>query len=153
MFRFDVPAGYTVKTQKRHRVNEKEMIDFIRVLVQSNDNVFPRQIDDIPCDVYNKYRAMPKSARPPQAERLIETADYYSADPDEWTSTQRISSRKCGLGQLPLFGQSAKLGDKDAIVCWYRLRDAKAPNTYRVVYGDLSVKDVMASDLPLPINP
>jgi hypothetical protein len=34
-------------------------------------------------------------------------------------------------------------------VCWYKLKGAK---TYRVVYGDLSVKDVAAEDLPLPVE-
>ena len=50
-------------------------------------------------------------------------------------------------------GKGVKLGDKEAIVCWYKLKDAKDPNTYRVVYGDLSVKDVAAKDLPLPVGP
>ena len=49
-------------------------------------------------------------------------------------------------------GKGVKLGDKSAIVCWYKLKDAKDGNTYRVVYGDLSVKDVNAEDLPLPIE-
>ena len=50
-------------------------------------------------------------------------------------------------------GKGVKLGDKDRIVCWYKLKDAKAPKTYRVVYGDLSVKDVAPEDLPLPVEP
>ena len=50
-------------------------------------------------------------------------------------------------------GKGVKLGNKDAIVCWYKLKGAKNPNTYRVVYGDLSVKDVAAEDLPLPVGP
>ena len=48
-------------------------------------------------------------------------------------------------------GKGVKLGDKDRIVCWYKLKDAKDANTYRVVYGDLSVKDVAPEDLPLPV--
>ena len=39
------------------------------------------------------------------------------------------------------------------IVCWYRLKDAKDPSIYRVIYGNLSVKDVAAKDLPLPVDP
>ena len=44
-------------------------------------------------------------------------------------------------------GKGVKLGEKDRIVCWYKL---KSTNAYRVVYGDLSVKDVNQKDLPLP---
>ena len=43
LFRFDVPKGYTVKTQKRHLVTEQEMIDYFRILVDFNDKVFPDQ--------------------------------------------------------------------------------------------------------------
>ena len=50
-------------------------------------------------------------------------------------------------------GKGIRLGDKDRIVCWYKLKDAKNPNIYRVIYGDLSVKDVAAEALPLPVGP
>ena len=50
-------------------------------------------------------------------------------------------------------GKGVRLGEKQRIVCWYKLKGAKDPNTYRVVYGDLSVKDVAPKDLPLPVDP
>jgi hypothetical protein len=46
-------------------------------------------------------------------------------------------------------GKGVKLGDKDRIVCWYRPKGSRA---YRVIYGDLSVKDVAPGDLPLPVE-
>ncbi|MHC4203399.1 MAG: LolA family protein, partial [Planctomycetota bacterium] len=42
-------------------------------------------------------------------------------------------------------GEDVKLGDANKPVCWWRPPGSK---TYRVVYGDLSVRDVMPSDLP-----
>ena len=42
-------------------------------------------------------------------------------------------------------GKNVKLGDSESPVCWYR---PKGSETYRVIYGDLSVKDVAAGDLP-----
>ena len=42
-------------------------------------------------------------------------------------------------------GANVKLGDAKSPVCWYRPDDSK---TYRVIYGDLSVKDVAPEDLP-----
>jgi hypothetical protein len=50
-------------------------------------------------------------------------------------------------------GKGVKLGDKSRIVCWYKLKGAKDPTIYRVLYGDLSVKDVAPKDLPLPVGP
>jgi hypothetical protein len=42
-------------------------------------------------------------------------------------------------------GAGVKLGDAGKAIFWYRPKDAK---TYRVIYGDLSVKEVAPEDLP-----
>lgn len=42
-------------------------------------------------------------------------------------------------------GEDVKLGDATKAVCWWKLPGSK---TYRVVYGDLSVRDVEPNDLP-----
>jgi hypothetical protein len=47
-------------------------------------------------------------------------------------------------------GKGVKLGDEERIVCWYKL---KGSDIYRVVYGDLSVRDIAPEDLPLPVEP
>ncbi len=42
-------------------------------------------------------------------------------------------------------GKNVKLGDSESPVCWYR---PEGSETYRVIYGDLSVKDVAPENLP-----
>ena len=42
-------------------------------------------------------------------------------------------------------GEDVKLGDTTKAVCWYK---PEGSATYRVIYGDLSVKDVAPEDLP-----
>jgi len=42
-------------------------------------------------------------------------------------------------------GSGVKLGDKDKAIFWYR---PKGSQTYRVIYGDLTVRDVAAENLP-----
>ena len=42
-------------------------------------------------------------------------------------------------------GEDVKLGDANTPVCWWKPPGSK---TYRVVYGDLSIRDVEPSDLP-----
>ena len=42
-------------------------------------------------------------------------------------------------------GKNVKLGDAESPVCWYR---PDGSETYRVIYGDLSVKDVAPENLP-----
>lgn len=62
------------------------------------------------------------------------------------------SSLGCAfINQLPegsdyqYVGEDVRLGDATRAVCWYRPQGSQ---TYRVVYGDLSVKDVALEDLP-----
>jgi hypothetical protein len=42
-------------------------------------------------------------------------------------------------------GRGVKLGDSEKAVFWYQPKDS---NIYRVIYGDLSVEDVLPEDLP-----
>ena len=48
-------------------------------------------------------------------------------------------------GSWKYVGKGVKLGDSESPVCWYR---SKGSTTYRVVYGDLSIRDVAPEDLP-----
>ena len=50
-----------------------------------------------------------------------------------------------GTGKWHYAGQGVKLGDKDTPIFWYQPKDS---DTHRVIYGDLTVKDVSADDLP-----
>jgi len=45
-------------------------------------------------------------------------------------------------------GADAKVGQADRIICWYL---PKGTTKHRVVYGDLSVKDVAKTDLPIDL--
>jgi hypothetical protein len=42
-------------------------------------------------------------------------------------------------------GEDVQLGDAKKPVCWWKTPESK---TYRVIYGDLSIRDVEPSDLP-----
>jgi hypothetical protein len=48
-------------------------------------------------------------------------------------------------GKYHYAGKGVKLGDADKPIFWYR---PEASETYRVIYGDLSVKDVSQENLP-----
>jgi len=50
-----------------------------------------------------------------------------------------------GEGEWHYAGKGVKLGDADTAIFWYQPKDSE---TYRVIYGDLSVKDVAPEDLP-----
>jgi hypothetical protein len=50
-----------------------------------------------------------------------------------------------GEGQWHYAGSGVKLGEADKAIFWYQ---PKGSQTYRVIYGDLSVKDVAPENLP-----
>jgi hypothetical protein len=50
-----------------------------------------------------------------------------------------------GQGQWHYAGSGVKLGDAETAIFWYQPEGAE---TYRVIYGDLSVKDVSPENLP-----
>src|SRR5438309_1284033 len=94
-------------------------------------------------------QAKPKEERTAAEQRFVETREYYGEkglnDP-----LDQFIGHSMAENSFRYLGNGVKLGDKDRIVCWYKLKDAK---TYRVVHGDLSVRDVQAEDLPLPVQP
>jgi len=50
-----------------------------------------------------------------------------------------------GQGQWHYAGEGVKFGDASTAVFWYKFKDAQ---TWRVIYGDMSVKDVAEENLP-----
>jgi hypothetical protein len=153
LFRLEPPEGYTLKTIHRGQMTEKEMADYLGVLADFNDKTFPDQVFPfaISSDRTNKAWAKPENQRTAAEKKLVKTMDYYMM------RNQRPVSDFVEDRTVPksfrYLGKGVKLGDKDRIVCWYKLKNAKDADTYRVVYGDLSVKDVAAKDLPLPVEP
>jgi hypothetical protein len=70
-----------------------------------------------------------------------------------WSEKEaHASSLGCAfIEQLPegsdwrYVGEDVKLGDESQAVCWWK---PSGSSVYRVVYGDLSVRDVAPNDLP-----
>ncbi|MGD0517924.1 MAG: hypothetical protein ABSA26_10355 [Thermoguttaceae bacterium] len=166
LFRLEPPEGYAVEVKQRDRITEKEMIDYLGIVADFNDKMFPDQAFPQPFNLMSKInRALHKQAYPKSGDELT-AAERKLLDTD-----MHYSWRFGTVGNAPILvlfawdpdsivkdsfrylGKGVKLGDKDRIVCWYKLKDAKDPKTYRVLYGDLSVKDVAPEDLPLPVEP
>jgi len=166
LFRLEPPEGYAVEVKQRDRITEKEMIEYLGILADFNDKMFPDQAFPQPWELLSKIdRASHKYHWPKPGEEST-AAERKLLDTD-----MRYSWRFGTVGNAPILvffswdpdtivensfrylGKGVNLGDKDRIVCWYKLKDAKDPSTYRVVYGDLSVKDVAPEDLPLPVEP
>ena len=154
LFSLDPPEGYTLQVKRRPQVTEKEMIDYLGILADFNDKTFPDQVFPcvFPSDRRNKTWDKPKKDRTAAEQKLLDTDDHYRRAELYSMPTGHFVSEHTVEESFRYLGKGVKLGDKDRIVCWYRLKDAKDAKTYRVVYGDLSVKDVAPEDLPLPVQ-
>jgi hypothetical protein len=159
LFSVEPPKGYAVEVKNRDRITEKEMIEYFGILADFNDKTFPDQAFPSPWNLLEKFdRAMkkPEKERAPAAQKLWDTDMLYcrrfgaASNVPMGFFTDHDSVVEDTFRYL---GKGVKLGDKNRIVCWYKLKGAKDPTTYRVLYGDLNVKDVAPKDLPLPIEP
>jgi hypothetical protein len=159
LFRAEPPEGYVVEVKSTDHITEKEMIEYLGILAAVNDQTFPDEVLPQSWKWLSKLGEVRKKPRKDltAAERTLRDKDmrygwrfggtsnvpilFFVRDAD---STVENSFRYLGNG--------VKLGDKNRIVCWYKLKASKDPKTYRVVYGDLSVKDVAPNELPLPVE-
>ncbi len=152
LFSFEPPDGFTFKSVGAPEFTEKDVIEYLGILVEYFDKTFPDSAlkwnHGTEYDRFSKIERMPRDERTPAQNRLVEYRQKHFDVP--------------GLGPLHVFvhhqivegswkylGKGVEFGDKSRIVCWYKLRGSK---TYRVIYGDLSVKDVATEDLLLPLE-
>lgn len=154
LFLLEPPDGYVVENWVQPplpQVTEQEIIDYFGIMADFNNKTFPDQIILFPFsfDRFTKLLTTPKGERTAAEQKFAETQHRYDmvglglpVDHFIESSTEEGSFRYLGKG--------IKLGDKDHIVCWYKLKGARS---YRVVYGDLSVNDLQPEALPLPVEP
>jgi outer membrane lipoprotein-sorting protein len=150
LFSLEPPAGYTVEIERRARVTEAEMIEYLGVMADYNDRTFPDRPYSIDSDKLNAIHDKAEQARTPAEQKLLDTVDRYKMASLNMMPTAHFIEDHTVRDSFRYLGKGVKLGDEDRIVCWYRL---KGSPTYRVVYGDLSVRDMAPADLPLSVEP
>lgn len=160
VFSFTPPEGYALTFQRRNYVTEREMIEYLGVLADANGKAFPGQefqsdIGSISLSDERRKQIYAKPIKERTAAELKfgETVGHYIQAHLNQMPVHHFITDNAVESTFRYLGKGVKLGDKTAIVCWYKLKNAEDPNVYRVVYGDLSVKNVAAKDLPLPVEP
>lgn len=138
----DLPAGYTEQKAGIDLGNatEQDFIESLRIWAKVlGDGAFPEEIGT--------------EAAMKQMPALIGKLKQMQVSAEEGTKM----GMTVGLGMMfhqmldtggvdwHYAGAGVKLGDASKAVFWYRPKDSQ---TYRVIYGDLSVKDVTPENLP-----
>ncbi len=136
----DPPAGYTMRQTQMDfsNLSEKDLVESLRVWAKYfRDGTFPPQllkqeyVKQIPL-----FREKIGGLSIPDAEKE-QLGTYFIQG---MMFLQIINETEWHYA-----GAGVKLGDAETAIVWYR---PEGSETYRVIYGDLSVKDAAPEDLP-----
>ncbi len=138
----DVPAGYILCEQEidLSQFSEQDFIITLRILVKhSFGGNFPESLGLE--DFMNLAGQIQAEADEPKIseEEQVQIGMHFAPG---FMFFQQMGPS--GI-QWRYIGKGVKLGEADKAVFWYQ---PKGSQTYRVIYGDLSVKDVLPQDLP-----
>ena len=140
LFSMEIPEGYSEPVQGELSIEgstDEDLVTTLRIWAEVIlDDVFPR--DFTGQDYLEDVKANRQKFVNLQDKEKIEMAMKMQPG---FIFVQLLKAEN----DWHYVGANVKLGDAKSPVCWYRPDDSK---TYRVIYGDLSVKDVAPEDLP-----
>ena len=146
LFSMDVPEGYSQQQAELdlYGSTEQDFIEGLRIWAELlGDNTFP---DDVSIEYYIK-----------QAQVLEKRASELDISGEEKLQLGMKLQRHLlfirffkGEGKWHYAGKGVTLGDAETAIFWYRPKDSQV---YRVIYGDLTVKEASPEDLPRPLPP
>ena len=141
LFNLTPPDGYTrmeiqVDTDE---VSEQDLIKFLRLWTTwTKDGRFPSTLD-------------PTKLAKAAMEIKVEFVEVETSEQERFEQTLQMTRGLMFMLKLPAesnwryAGEDVKFGDANTAIFWYR---PEGSETYRVIYGDLSVKDVAPGNLP-----
>lgn len=148
LFEIAAPAGYSVEQEQKLTVTEEQMVEYLKALAEFNGGAFTPEYYP-PQNAYRNATDKPEQERTTVEHRLIELTDSYRFAGIFQTPVFRFFADHAEPDSFRYIGKGVTLGDGSRIVCWYRL---KGKSEYRVVLGDLSVKDQSKDELPIDVQ-
>ena len=132
LFSQEVPPGYTKLEYSIDLSNPtlEDVVESLRMWVPARGGTFPETLG--PSEIAE------------EAQKL----ESGLSEEEEIRMGESLARMFMFLAQHPgarYVGAGVKFGDAAAPVFWYKPKDSE---TYRVIYGDLSIKEVAAKDLP-----
>jgi hypothetical protein len=152
LFSTTAPEGYTVEkigkeeiarwTKIAQSTTEEDLVEGLRALAVFLDGQFPPDIE---------LRALQSTLREYIKQNNLSDSEVekrLAPVSEKWTKAVWYINklkREMGISDFHYAGEGVKLGDSDTAVIWWLPKDSE---TYRVIYGDLSVRDVAPENLP-----
>jgi len=141
LFSMDVPEGYSMQQTELDLTGatEEDFVDGLRIMAETfGDGYFP---DSVAVEDYIK-----------QAPAMVEKCkELELSEQQQMELGMKLQNYLLfirffkGEGKWHYTGSGVKLGDAEVAIFWYR---PEGSADYRVIYGDLTVKDVAPENLP-----
>jgi hypothetical protein len=151
LFSTTAPEGYTVErldkgevtklTKFARSTTEKDLVEGLRALAIFLDGRFPPEIELEKIRTTLKEYIKQNNLSDSEVEkRLAPVSEKYTK---AYWYIRQLNGRM-EVSDFHYAGEGVKLGDSDTPVIWWLPKDSE---TYRVIYGDLSVADVAPENL------
>lgn len=140
LFSMDAPSGYTLqKTEANmNEFTEQDFIESLRIWSKYVlDGNFPENIS-----VEDYLKTVPLLGKKVQEANIPKEEGTKFGMVKGMVFFQRLAPNNIDYHYA---GRGVKLGDAEKAIFWYRPKDSQ---NYRVIYGDLSVKEVAPENLP-----
>ena len=149
LFSLTPPTGFeNINPPSRVVVTEEHMIEWLRLSAEANGGTFLKLERGFNMKWHNAIANKTDPDRTEAERKYMKVAYKHILDGNR-VPMEKFYETLTEPKSFRYLGQGVKLGDKDRLVCFYKL---KGTDRYRAVYGDLSVKDVSAEELPLPVE-
>lgn len=146
-FSLDPPADYKLEKLAKPTVSEDEMIAYLGAAARFNDDSFPLSpYHAFDSNRFNVASFKEAEERTEVEQALIDIRDKIMLREIYQSPVKRFEEDQTVPNSFYYVGTGVKVGQADKIVGWYKLRQGKQ---LRAFYGDLSVRDITESDLPM----
>ena len=146
LFTITPPEGYTrVELEvDGSEPSEDDLIEFLRLWSSwTKDNTFLPTLN--PAELPNVVMEMAKAGKFGPDQPTAEDTGFVHATAMKTTRAMMFVMKLPAESNSRYAGENVKFGDAQTPIFWYQPTGSQ---TYRVIYGDLSVKDVALEDLP-----
>ena len=142
LFSTDPPAGYITEEKQLDvsQTTEKDLVEIFALWAAMSDGRFPSAITDL---------GDPNKVKPILVKKFAKGGDAVEELEQAMAVLHRILKVLMFAQQRKIFGSwgyngdRVRLGDIDKPLCWWKSEDSES---YRVVYGDLSIGDANVID-------
>ncbi len=154
LFALTPPEGYVPEWQRGEVPTEADLIEELRLLAKIFEGVFPPSLN--PSDVRRLWFSFMLKKGLVVRTKIGDSVvnKYRDDDPNGLVQTTKgivkrgikfVDRQEGTATDWHYFGGGVKLGDANAPICWWR---PKGSTMYRVVYGDLSIRNLAPDQLP-----